>query len=98
MGPAKGDPESAEQRRGKNMVLRKCRKTAPAEAIGTELRIFQRVGFGRVVKGVPGKHAIGGRKIMIHSPLHIVVLDRMRKRKRELVVGKIRQGIQMKNE
>src|SRR5438132_4377270 len=82
MGPAKGEPERAEQGGGKNMVLRKRRKRASAEAVGTELRKIQRVGFGRVVKRVPGKHAIGGRKDLVYSPLRIVVVDGLRKGKR----------------
>src|SRR5437867_12121177 len=94
MSPAKGHPERAEERRGKNVVFGKCRKTAPAVALGTELRILQRVGFGRVAKRVAAKHAIGGRKIMIHSALRIVVLDRLGKGKREPVIGKIRARIE----
>ena len=77
------------------MILRKRRKGASAEADGAELRIVYRVGFVRVVKRVPGKHAISGRKIMIHAPLHIVVMARLRKRKREPVVRKIRERIQI---
>src|SRR5262245_28050454 len=37
VGPAKGHPERAEQRRRKNMVLRKRRKRTAAVALGTEL-------------------------------------------------------------
>src|SRR5262249_25378136 len=94
MGPAKGHPERAEERRGKNVIFGKCRKTAPAVALGTKLWKLQRVGFGRVAKREPAKHAIGGRKIMIHSALRIVVLDRLSKGKREPVIGKIRVRIE----
>src|SRR5712691_6514202 len=90
MGPAKGEPERVEHGGGKNMVLRKRRKLAPAEAFGTELRIIDRVGFGRVVKRVPDEHAIGGRKNLVLPRLPIVVLDWLRKGKREPVIGKIR--------
>jgi len=69
------------------VVFGKCRKAAPAVALGTELWILQRVGFGRVAKREAAKQAIGGRKIMIHSALRIVVLDRLGKGKREPVIG-----------
>src|SRR4030095_1062534 len=40
MSPAKGHPECAEQGGRKNMVLGQRRKTAPAEASRTKLRII----------------------------------------------------------
>src|SRR5207245_501112 len=85
------------QRGRKNMVLRKRGVLVPAEAKSTELRIIQRVRFGRIANRVPAKQAIGRRKDLVHAPLPIVVSGRLGERKRELVFGKIRRRKQVQN-
>src|SRR5207249_1705638 len=89
VSPAKRKSECAEQPRRKNMVLRQRRVLVPAEAERAELRIIQRVGFGRIVNRVTAKQAIGGGKNVVHAPLPIVISGRLSERERELVIEKI---------
>ena len=95
MGPAQGESERAEQRRGKDMVLRKREELVSAEADGAELRIIYRVDFGRVADRVPAKQAIGARETLVRPHLPVVVSRRLAEGKRELVIGKVRERIQI---
>src|SRR5439155_3948291 len=97
MSSAKREAERPEQRGRKNMVLRKRSVLVPAEAKSAELRIIQRVRFGRIANRVPAKKAIGRRKDLVHAPLPVVVSGRLGERKRELVFGKIRKWKQVQN-
>ena len=95
MGLAKREAERAEQRRRKNVVLRKRGIRVPAEAKRPELRIRLRVYLVCVIDRVAAEQAIGRRKDVVHAGLAIIVPGRLRERVRELVSRQIRRRKQI---